>query len=342
MKKIIIICSLLSMAFSMNAQLRVESNGQVCIGTSTNAVIGDSTAALKVRGDIGTTKSNTIAFGNSRDVYIREIINSFPSYNHYNSLSLGGKGGLRYECGTSTIFTYDPTLKSAGTGVTFNFNVPLSTPQILTQSDANLKSNIKSLENICKSIEELSPVSYTLKTYIDDNAKNSEAERAACHKNLQYGFIAQEVKEVYPDLVFENAEGILSIDYMGFIPILVDAIKDLKVQVREQQAAIDVLMMYQRKGNFPNTNAVTASLSQNRPNPFRVSTSIECIIPESVASSFICIYDLNGNQKLRRDISQHGKVEVFIEANTLSAGMYIYTLVCDGQEIDSKRMIITD
>lgn len=88
--------------------------------------------------------------------------------------------------------------------------------------------------------------------------------------------------------------------------------------------------------------SVVASLSQNRPNPFRTSTVISCVLPDEVSEAFLCVYDLNGNQKMRRDIPQRGSVDITIEGNTLTAGMYIYTLIADGMEIDSKRMILTD
>lgn len=83
-------------------------------------------------------------------------------------------------------------------------------------------------------------------------------------------------------------------------------------------------------------------LKQNRPNPFRTSTVISCELPESVSDAFLCVYDLNGQQKLRFNLSERGNVDVTIDGNTLPAGMYIYTLVCDGQDIDTKRMILTD
>ena len=52
------------------------------------------------------------------------------------------------------------------------------------------------------------------------------------------------------------------------------------------------------------------------------------------------MYSLNGNLLLTKPITQLGNGSVIINGNELEAGMYIYTLTVDGQEIDSKRMII--
>lgn len=45
---------------------------------------------------------------------------------------------------------------------------------------------------------------------------------------------------------------------------------------------------------------------------------------------------------LKVDINERGAVNAEIEASSLAPGMYVYSLIADGIEIDSKRMIITD
>ena len=41
-------------------------------------------------------------------------------------------------------------------------------------------------------------------------------------------------------------------------------------------------------------------------------------------------------------ITARGAGSVTISGSSLSAGMYVYTLVADGQIVDSKRMILTE
>lgn len=83
-------------------------------------------------------------------------------------------------------------------------------------------------------------------------------------------------------------------------------------------------------------------LMQNRPNPFNIATTIECTLPESVGYAFLCIYDLQGKQVSRIDLNEQGHISTVIDASTLQPGMYTYALIVDGQNIDSKRMILTD
>jgi len=45
---------------------------------------------------------------------------------------------------------------------------------------------------------------------------------------------------------------------------------------------------------------------------------------------------------LTKPIVETGNGSVIISASELQPGMYIYTLAVNGQEVDSKRMIITE
>jgi hypothetical protein len=47
----------------------------------------------------------------------------------------------------------------------------------------------------------------------------------------EYGVIAQEVQKQFPDLVSLEDDGYLAVDYIQFIPILLQAIKELNAKV---------------------------------------------------------------------------------------------------------------
>ncbi len=69
---------------------------------------------------------------------------------------------------------------------------------------------------------------------------------------------------------------------------------------------------------------------------------IDYFLPSSAREAFIGVYDLNGAQKLHLTLTNRGSSQVMIEEGTLSAGLYIYNMVVDGQEIASYRMVVTD
>ena len=343
-----------------SAQLRVTSSAQVQAGSASSetssgtiSVIGgpiinpDTLATVRIIGDGNYQSGGTIAFGNRRDVAISESKLPLKSFNGeiYGVLQLLGKGGLSYSDGTSRIISYDPTTINLSTGTAYvSFSLPVSAPQYLTVSDSRSKTDIEPLENVGNLLKNIVPVSYRLKgAGGDSNSSAPQKNRSnTANANHQYGFLAQDVREVYPELVYEDSEGNLSLDYTGFIPILVDAVQHLQATVEEQAQIIEALRNPGSETDNGDAETVVASLSQNRPNPFRDTTVINCVIPEQTSDAFLCIYDLNGNQKMRINIADRGEVSITIEGNRLTAGMYIYTLIADGIEIDSKRMILTD
>ena len=93
------------------------------------------------------------------------------------------------------------------------------TGEVTAYSDRRLKTDIHSLDN--RGL--LNPVVYT-----KDNKK-------------QIGFIAQEVQEVYPELVSEDVSGYLSLNYQQLTAVLSSQINDLYLLIDELKLEISKL-----------------------------------------------------------------------------------------------------
>ena len=98
------------------------------------------------------------------------------------------------------------------------------------------------------------------------------------------------------------------------------------------------------KGKVIETDALfnDAILYQNNPNPFSAHTEIKFYISEKSTNAFIGIYDMNGKEMMKLDIDGRGNSSVTMSGRQLQAGMYLYSLVVDGKEIDTKKMILTN
>jgi hypothetical protein len=83
-------------------------------------------------------------------------------------------------------------------------------------------------------------------------------------------------------------------------------------------------------------------LHQNNPNPFSKETEIRMSIPATVVQAVFYVYDLQGKALQRQIVSGRGDTSIKIEGGSLSAGMYLYTLIADGQNSDVKRMVLTE
>jgi len=83
-------------------------------------------------------------------------------------------------------------------------------------------------------------------------------------------------------------------------------------------------------------------LYQNNPNPFDEDTEIRFYIPAKSSTAMLYFYNMQGNQIKSIYLDQRGAGKETIHGSDLQPGMYMYTLIVEGQEIDTKRMILTD
>lgn len=86
-------------------------------------------------------------------------------------------------------------------------------------SDIRYKESIEDLESSLEKLTQLRPVKFN---WIDKETYGSDRE---------IGFIAQEVEEVYPELVKTDKEGYKSIAYGKISPVIVESIKELKSEL---------------------------------------------------------------------------------------------------------------
>jgi hypothetical protein len=219
---------------------------------------------------------------------------------------------------------------------------------ILYSSDEKLKKNIHNLDTALPIIKKLRPVTF------DYDLDYSKVEEEKLKQKLQdddkrrLGFIAQEVQKILPQSVKVNeSDSTLCIQLIDFIPILVKGMQEQTTRIDSLKSVIDELKYSQTKlksasiaGVDKNLNSITV-LDQNIPNPFSQETNIGCTIPESSTSAVLYIYNMNGTQLQQHNINGKGKQMVPISGSSLEPGMYLYALVVDGIEVDTKRMILT-
>ena len=91
---------------------------------------------------------------------------------------------------------------------------------LIQNSDARLKKNIQPIQDPLEKINQLNGYSY--------NWKDPQAD-----PSTQMGLLAQELQKVYPELVKQYDKGILSVNYMGLIPVLIESIKEQEKRIKE-------------------------------------------------------------------------------------------------------------
>ena len=162
---------------------------------------------------------------------------------------------------------------------------------------------------------------------------------------VQYGLDANQLKAVYPELVYEDDNGNVSINYVEMVPLLVQSIKELKDELAELKGTSSKKARKQSDATAIEDNVSDVDMvrmDQNNPNPFSESTVITLNIPEQTQKASIFIYDMSGKQVQNIAVSERGETNITIYASDLSAGMYIYTLVVDGKVAVTRRMIVAE
>ncbi|OWZ20949.1 Endosialidase chaperone [Phytophthora megakarya] len=94
-------------------------------------------------------------------------------------------------------------------------------------SDRRLKTAIQDVTSAQETIRKLRPVTYEWKR----NAFPSRNFPAGVFS----GFLADEVKEILPDLVHEDSDGWKALNYVGLLPHLVRAMQELQGQLEASQ-----------------------------------------------------------------------------------------------------------
>lgn len=125
--------------------------------------------------------------------------------------------GIRRATGNTTI-DRAITLNSDGS---VTFYGAITAPSITDTSDERFKSGVYPMSGGEK-LDELRPVWFF-------NAKTMRTD---------FGFIAQEVREVYPEIVHEDADGYLSLAYQRLVAPLVAEVQSLRRRVAELEAKV--------------------------------------------------------------------------------------------------------
>jgi hypothetical protein len=95
-------------------------------------------------------------------------------------------------------------------------------------SDQNIKTNIVDLPSLGDKLFSLRPVTFN---FLLPSPKTPDTR-------LHMGFIAQEVQKIFPDIVSENKNGLLSISYNQLIPVLVQTVKEQNDKIKSLEERI--------------------------------------------------------------------------------------------------------
>lgn len=249
---------------SLNAQIKVNNEGQVKIFGDRESDDPNLDLSMQVYGRYGDYLTNgRIGIGdygqvsrNGSNIFIGELGTNWDS----DRLQLHGKKGVYLTWGRGYDYNEIIGKWDINEPDRFKFEVDVYAKGVLLTSDERFKDNVKPLGKKLDKLKKLKGVSYKYKNKdkvpYNTNSNLSEKEQADIdlmgnmkkEDRTRIGFLAQDVESLFPELVEEDKAGYKYVDYVGLIPVLVESVK-------EQQEQIDELLkLATKKGLITNKN----------------------------------------------------------------------------------------
>lgn len=297
-----------------------------------------------------------------------------------DQLWLHGKNGIYLTRGgqaSNIIAYYNPASNS-----NFVFNTNLRVNGVDITSDARLKENVQSLQNPLDLLSHVSGVTYNYKLSeinkyrepdkskfteeqsIQENASDMQTsmdaasiEKANRDKQLQnvidrkeaeeasrkrIGFLAQDVEKVLPELVKTDEDGVKSIDYIGFIPLLVESINEMRLTIQEQQNEIEMLqslLSVETKSTLRSTSTGNPDMVEGAKLYNRAGASVSYTLPSTFSNVYLQVFDISGRVVKKITLTIANDI-VDINPSEIGYGTFVYALYVDGQKADTLKKFV--
>ena len=225
-----------------------QSAGNVAAGGAANTLVGSFAGnSLTAGGNNVAVGANSLVLNEAGNQNTAVGVSTLFLTTGDNNIAVGFSAGSDQTSGSNNIYIGNPGVAAESniirigmTGATgcyiggiFNSTVNGAAVQVnasgqlgLAPSSARFKEDIEEIKDQRDKILSLKPVTFTFKNNIN--------------KQLQYGLIAEEVAAIYPELVvYDNENNIYTLNYQGFIPILLHQIQKLEKHTQTQDEIID-------------------------------------------------------------------------------------------------------
>jgi hypothetical protein len=194
------------------------------MGDGTTASAWQSTAMgyrTTASGDMSTTMGNNTKASDFGSFVIGQYNEALSSVTSNGSATAYNTNNTAFVIGNGTA----PDNKSDAFKVLFNGDATVSnnltvSGDIHVSSDARLKANIVSLGSTLAKLLLIDGKTFTMK-------KNGKQK---------IGVLAQNIQEVFPELVSKDDNKMLAVNYQGLVPVLINALKEQDAKMKKQDA----------------------------------------------------------------------------------------------------------
>ncbi|MBL3657862.1 tail fiber domain-containing protein [Fulvivirga sediminis] len=219
MKKLLLTLFLAMASSILFAQFSVNSSGDCNIPLNRDLYIGnfgDSGYRMRL-----TTLSSYTIFDYNPSLYFRSNTSSgsYPTRVLFTSSGLVG-------------------INNSSPSYRLDVGGDVRAMSFITTSDIRLKKNVEPLKNSLSKLLQLESIGYQYNSDIKVarmTPEGTEQESVVPEEGNRnrIGFSAQQLQKIFPELVYEDENGYLGVDYTSLIPVLVESIKEQQVVIEK-------------------------------------------------------------------------------------------------------------
>ena len=215
-----------------NVQTQLDSKQATITGAATTIASSDLTASRALTSnasgkvEVSAVTSTELGYLDGVTSPVQTQLDSKLSSS--GNITTGGNIIIP-DSGTVGSSTDNDAMTIASNGnVTFSQDLTVS-GDITVSSDQRLKSNIKSLGSTISKLMQIDGKTYT--------TRNNGKEKI--------GILAQEVRKVFPELVSEDDNEMLAVNYQGLVPVLINALKEQDEKINRLEILVETLIKNQ-------------------------------------------------------------------------------------------------
>ncbi len=348
----------------------INANNNIVMGQYA-AVINDNSSTIAANNNIvigrGTVAHDLMTLNGPDEIQQSAVIGTGAQVWCDSCFVLGNRTVHRVGIGTyqpasTTILDVDPRTGMAWAAIFRDTAIQVNAVHVA--SDMMLKEQVQPISGVSDLLGNLGVYNYKY--------KKQDFPQVGIDGGFHFGLMAQEVEQEFPLLVKSNTADAMydstgqeiapaldykSINILEFIPLLIQGFKEQKTNLDNlQQQVNDLTIQLNNCCNNPQpsinngenpvikssvalSNKETIILNQNAPNPFKDRTEITYTLPESVQDAVIMFYDHSGKVIQKFEISHRGAGSLTVYGEDLTSGVYTYSLIIDGENHQTKRMV---
>ena len=200
-----------------NLKLEDQTNIEIEFWSSTT----NSSGGIMKVGSIGYNDPNGGTAFTNDDLQISNIASTTGDIEFFTLRDPSNVNSMKFEGGNNGNANAFQILHSNNISLTLQGDGDMTIAGNLTEnSDIKLKKDLQRITSVLPSLGNIFAYRYK---WLSPNRG----------QELQIGLVAQEVQKVYPELVQQSEEGILSVSYTKFVPLLVEAVKEQQSEIQK-------------------------------------------------------------------------------------------------------------